>query len=102
MKSNDPYEYNIRLKPFLLSYSRNVMAEIIYNNRPEKVVRVFCDAITYNEEVKINNTSMIKEEKSTGLYYFHNAYTIIKLCKICCKSISRSDDLCDFCLKKTF
>lgn len=96
-KIDDPYEYNIRLKPFLLSYSRNVIAYIIYNNFPEKVIRVFCDSITYNENIKLDNKYMVREEKSSGLYYFKNSYNVHQLCTKCHCVIERGTLFCVEC-----
>jgi len=96
-KIDDPYEYNIRLKPFLLSYSRNVMANIIYNHFPDKVVRVFCDSIVFNDDITMNNKFMIKEDKSCGLYYFKNSYNVHQLCTKCHCVIERGNFFCEGC-----
>lgn len=91
---DNQYEYNLRLKPFMLSYARNVMAEIIYNNNPSKVVRVFCDSIMYCEDVQPKSNSMIREDKSTGMFHIKNAITLTRLCPVCRLMIPRSGQCC--------
>ena len=71
-KRNDPYKFNIRLKPFLLSYSRSIMTEIAYNNSPTEIIRIMVDNIVYKSEVSFNVENMTVEDKSTGLINFKN------------------------------
>ena len=97
-KIDDPYEYNIRLKPFLLSYSRNIIGNIVNNNHPEDVVRVFCDSITYNKNINLNNKYMVIEDKSCGSFYFKNSYNLSRLCKKCNEEINRDLLYCSRCI----
>jgi hypothetical protein len=60
------YNYQIRLKPFLLSYSRNVMGHIAFNNSFDKIIRIYCDNICYSEKVDCNDKNMFFEEKTSG------------------------------------
>lgn len=64
------------LKSFLTSLGRKYIAEAMYKLDPtlNHTVRVYCDSIILDKEVKIPNTKNIKlmkpEEKSTGILFF--------------------------------
>ena len=64
---NNMYKYNIRLKPFLLAYSRNIMGDIAFNNHFDEIVRIYCDNITYKSDVSFDVVNMIKENKTSGI-----------------------------------
>ena len=72
IKREQPYKYNIRLKPFLLSYSRSIMTEIALNNHPNEIVRIMVDNIVYKSNVSFNVEDMNKEDKTTGYLHFKN------------------------------
>jgi hypothetical protein len=60
------YKYQLRLKPFLTSYCRRVMAVIALNNI-NNVVRIQTDSITYNKAIEINGEfEFIKEGDKCG------------------------------------
>ena len=75
-KRNNKYLYDIRLKPFLLSYARNVLADIAYNNHPEEIVRMYIDNIVYKSNVKFDVTDMVREEKTSGLITWKNNHQV--------------------------
>ena len=66
MNKNNRYKNTIRLKPFLLSYSRNVMGTIAYKNHFDKIVRIYCDNIVYKSNVDFNVEYMSAEDKTSG------------------------------------
>jgi len=71
------YNYQIRLKPFLLSYSRNVMGHIAFNNHFDKIIRIYCDNICYSEKVDCNDTNMYFEEKTSGNISWKNNRQVV-------------------------
>jgi len=97
IKRDDPYKFNIRLKPFLLSYSRTIMTEIAYNNHPLEIVRIMVDNIVYKSNVSFNVENMCTESKSTGLINFKNVMKLTFLCKKCNNEIDRGLKLCANC-----
>jgi hypothetical protein len=97
IKREQPYKFNIRLKPFLLSYSRSIMSEIAYNNYPSEIVRIMVDNIVYKSNVPFNVKNMAIENKSTGLINFKNVMKLIFLCKKCKCEIDRGGQLCLKC-----
>ena len=72
IQRSNRYEYNLRLKPFLLSYARNVMGQIAYDNHLNEIIRIMTDNITYKSDVDFNVEHMIKENKTTGHIFFKN------------------------------
>ena len=74
-----PYKYNIRLKPFLLSYARTVISDVAYKNHFNEVVRIFCDNIVYQSDVPFNEPNFANEAKTSGLISFKNAHVYTKL-----------------------
>jgi hypothetical protein len=72
IQRDNQYEFNIRLKPFLLSYARNTMGDIAYKNNLSEVIRVMTDNITYKSNVAFNVENMVSEEKTTGHISFKN------------------------------
>ena len=75
-KRKNKYLYDIRLKPFLLSYARNVLADIAYNNHPEEIVRMYIDNIVYKSNVKFDVPDMVREEKTSGLITWKNNHQV--------------------------
>jgi hypothetical protein len=69
---NKMYKYNIRLKPFLLAYSRNIMGDIAYNNHFDEIIRVMCDNIVYKSNVQFDVKNMMLEDKTTGKITWHH------------------------------
>lgn len=66
MKKTDMYKSDLRIKPFLLSFSRNVMGDIAFNNHFDEIVRIYCDNIVYKSNVPFNVDNMIQEDKTSG------------------------------------
>ena len=98
IKRDNPYKYNIRLKPFLLSYSRSVMLDIAMKNHPKEIVRIMVDNIVYKSDVQFNEEHMSLEKKSTGLINIKNVLRLIFLCKHCKIEIERGCDYCPSCI----
>jgi len=73
---NNPYKYNIRLKPFLASQCRNITANVVLKNI-DKVIRVQNDNITFTEKQNLNVEYLMPEDKTTGIIYFKNANNYI-------------------------
>jgi hypothetical protein len=72
IQRDNQYEYNLRLKPFLLSYARNTIGDIAYKNNLSEVIRVMTDNITYKSNVDFHVENMVSEEKTTGHISFKN------------------------------
>ena len=96
-KRNDPYKFNIRLKPFLLSYSRSIMTEIAYNNSPTEIIRIMVDNIVYKSKISFNVENMTVEDKSTGLINFKNVMKLSFLCENCKCEVDRGLSQCSSC-----
>lgn len=84
IKKQNRYKYNIRLKPFLLSYARCYMGRIAHDNHLDQVIRLCCDNITYKSDVTINIPNFLPEEKTTGKIFWKNARLHDERCS--CKS----------------
>ena len=74
VNKSQPYSKNYRLKPFLKSFERSIMAEICIYVGIDKIVRINTDNITFNADLlsdddinKIKNISptFIQESKTT-------------------------------------
>lgn len=72
MKKDNMYKYDLRLKPFLLSYARNVLGDIAYNNNLDEIIRIYVDNIVYKSNVKFDVENMVLEKKTTGHITWHN------------------------------
>jgi hypothetical protein len=73
--NKNPYKNNIRLKPFIVSYGRYLMTDIIMENI-KAVVRVQTDSITFNTSmdhiILSKYKDMVPEAKSSGLINWEN------------------------------
>lgn len=85
-----PYKTSFaRLKPFLLSLSRNVVGNtIIKNNILVNVIRIHTDGIVLNREFDFTKFEIlglipIAEEKTSGLINWINTNNGLKLCNKC-------------------
>jgi len=89
VRSDKPYKYNIaRMKPFLMSYCRNYIAEFIDNYGLEDLVmRIHTDGIVLNEDVEFeaeeNEYLPIPEKKTTGKMIWSNVNSYYKCCEKC-------------------
>lgn len=76
IKSENPYKYNLaRLKPFLVSYCRAQVGELIMNeNMLDNVVRIHTDGIVLNKPYDFThlNYHPKPEDKTTGKMKFKN------------------------------
>ena len=97
IKREQPYKYNIRLNPFLLSYSRSIMTDIAYKNHPQNIIRIMVDNICYKSNVSFNVENMSIEEKSTGLINFKNVMKFTFMCKTCLVDLPRGGHYCSSC-----
>ena len=79
VKREQPYKYNIRLKPFLLSFSRIIMLDIAINNYPNEIVRIMVDNIVYKSNVSFDVEHMSVEDKTTGHIEFKNVMKYNKI-----------------------
>jgi hypothetical protein len=81
--SNKPYKHNLaRLKPFLVSYCRSYVAELVMKeNLLDNVVRIHTDGIVLNKEHDFTHLKYYPkpEDKTTGKIKFSN---VIKYSKI--------------------
>jgi hypothetical protein len=80
--NKNPYKNNIRLKPFIVSYGRYLMTDIIMENI-EAVVRVQTDSVTFNTSmddiIKSKYKDMVPEAKSSGLINWENVNKYTKI-----------------------
>ena len=67
----NPYRYNFRLKSFLTAYGRVKIAEVAQTNL-NNCIRIQCDGIVFNKEVKLNFPLLIKDPKTTGTILWEN------------------------------
>ena len=67
----NPYRYNFRLKSFLTAYGRVKIAEVAQTNL-NNGIRIQCDGIVFNKEVKLNFPLLIKDPKTTGTILWEN------------------------------
>lgn len=81
IENDKPYKHNIRLKSWLNSFARCELAKTILKNI-NNVVRVQTDSITYNIDIKPDNTEK-REEKSTGYIKFNSVNSYEHKCRKC-------------------
>ncbi len=83
-----PSKYNFRIKPFLTSYCRSIMANLIIHNSGPKgidnVIRVHTDGVVYTNidpELFKNpkNKGIYPEEKTTGRILWKNVNVYKKI-----------------------
>lgn len=88
INKKQPYCKNYRLKPFILAFSRIIMAQICLDIGVDKIVRINTDNITFNKDllsdediIKIKNISptFVEEEKTTGRFYIKNVNNFQRL-----------------------
>ena len=65
LDTKNPYKHNIRLKPFITSYARLIVASVALDN-VDSVIRIRTDNITYNKPIEHNIPNLIPEGKTTG------------------------------------
>lgn len=74
INQDNPYMYKYRLKPFITSYGRQMIASIITNtSKLENISRVYCDGVMFINEApkfKTKNTSFVEDPKHTGFFTF--------------------------------
>jgi hypothetical protein len=68
----EPYRYNLRIKSFLLSYSRNKIAKIAMRDI-DSVLRIQTDNVTFNKPMDFKDVKdFLPEDKTTGLIHWQN------------------------------
>jgi hypothetical protein len=81
INKSQPYTKNYRLKPFIKSFERCIMAKICLDIGVSKIVRCNTDNITFNKElltesdltkIKSISQSFIIENKTTGKFNIKN------------------------------
>lgn len=84
LQENIPiYKYNIRLKPFLISYGRFIMGNLAFDTGLNNIVRIMCDNITYKIPLDKPIENFTLEQKTTGLICFESARTYFHVCSKC-------------------
>ena len=82
VKKTKPYKFHYgRIKAFLLSVSRNVVGELIMDNKLlENVVRINTDGIVLNQEYDFSDLPYYPkpEDKTTGLIKWNNVNNYVK------------------------
>jgi hypothetical protein len=68
---NCPYKFNIRLKPYVTGYGRNLISKLSMKDLGS-VVRVYTDCVSFDKPMNINDPNIVFEEKSSGMIYFKN------------------------------
>ena len=97
VKSAQPYNTKFgRIKPFLTSFSRFQVAEILIENDLVKhTIRIHTDGIALNKPFDFPkcgyNYYPIPEAKTTGLLKFHNVNNYEKYCEKCKSWIPHSE-----------
>jgi hypothetical protein len=69
--ANQPYKYNLRIKPFLTGYSRAKVAETALKHI-DSLVRIHTDGIVYSKPIEHNIDNLIAEDKTTGSIEWFN------------------------------
>ena len=88
MNLKKPYKYKFRLKPFLLSLQRIIIARICHHVGVKKVCRIHTDSIVFfSNQLDENLTkticpTFIVEEKTTGEFFYKNVNRYINIKKI--------------------
>lgn len=83
VKIAKPYKYTLaRMKPFILSFSRNIVGDLVMNNGLlENVIRIATDGIVLNKEYNFTSCGYYPkpEEKTTGLIQWNNVNSYFKV-----------------------
>lgn len=73
INKENPYMYKYRLKPFITSFGRQMMASIITNtSKLENVLYVRVDGAVFSEKLnfKYKNTSFVEDASKTGMLLY--------------------------------
>jgi len=87
LKTNDIYKYNIRLVPFLQSFSRNKIGTLA-QEAIDDVIRIQTDCVVFTKEMTFTKayldlTTIVKEDKSSGRIKWRDVNYYSKKCKQC-------------------
>jgi hypothetical protein len=82
INTNKPFKFNIRLMPFLISYARNTVANVVLKDI-DNVVRIYTDNITFKTDIKLNISNLLQEDKTTGHIEWFNASNGQHICNKC-------------------
>ena len=75
---DNPYHYQMRIKPYLTAYSRIITAKVALLDL-ENVVRIQTDNVCFKKEQTFNIENLVSEDKTTGLIEFKNCNVYKKL-----------------------
>ena len=77
--TKQPYKFNIRLMPFLVSYGRNKIAEVAMKDI-EAVIRIQTDGIVFNKEQEqdFDIPMLTNDEKTTGVITWSHTNKYLK------------------------
>ena len=73
-----PYHFQIRIKPYLTAYSKIITAKVALLDL-DNVVRIQTDNITFKKEQVFDIDNLVPEDKTTGLIQLFNCNKYIKL-----------------------
>jgi len=87
LKTNDVYKYNVRLIPFLQSFSRNKIGTLA-QEAIDDVIRIQTDCVVFTKEMTFTKSyldlnTIVKEEKSSGKIKWRDVNYYSKKCKEC-------------------
>ena len=74
---NEPYFYQMRIKPYLTAYSRIITAKVALLDL-ENVVRVQTDNVCFKKEQTFDIENLVPEDKTTGKIEFFNCNRYVK------------------------
>jgi hypothetical protein len=86
LKNNQQiYKTNIRVKPFITSYSRCVIAEDVIKYGIDNIIRIHTDSITSLVPLNVDMILYKEEKKSSGLIKWSSCHVYHHKCESCGK-----------------
>ena len=74
---NEPYHYQMRIKPYLTAYSKIITAKVALEDL-DNVIRIQTDNVCFKKEQDFDIENLVPEDKTTGLIEFFNCNKYIK------------------------
>ena len=90
LDSNNPFKYNIRLLPFLLSYARNKIAEVALKDI-DNVIRIHTDNVTFKKDPKLDIPNLLREDKTSGMIEWRHVNGYNHICPKCDERLKYKD-----------